>query len=76
MPQFNFGFMPLGDEWTLRRKTFANQYGRSVPNTFDAQRHAVATLLSNLYHAPEHWFEHLRLYVSLPLSLIAMLICI
>ncbi|VDC04845.1 unnamed protein product [Peniophora sp. CBMAI 1063] len=58
--KFNFGFMPANKAWSSRRRTFAAQFGRSVPQIYPSHSAAVMKLLRNLQAKPEAFMDHIQ----------------
>ncbi|KZV68643.1 cytochrome P450 [Peniophora sp. CONT] len=61
---FNYGFLTYGKQYSIRRRTFATQFGRTSPDTYPSHYFAVNNLLRSLHERPEGFMDHLQLHAS------------
>ncbi|KLO17671.1 cytochrome P450 [Schizopora paradoxa] len=62
---WNFGFMPYGDEWRRHRKVFVSKFGPGNVHIFNPiQERAVAQLLDRMLCTPKDFLDHLRLHAG------------
>ncbi|KAK1230180.1 hypothetical protein PQX77_006724 [Marasmius sp. AFHP31] len=58
---WNMGFMRYSDKWRLHRRTFHQFFQpRVLPEYYDIQRDATASLMSKLVSSPKNFFQHIR----------------
>ncbi|EJD05381.1 cytochrome P450 [Fomitiporia mediterranea MF3/22] len=63
--EWNFGFMPYGEEWRKYRRMFVGKFGASAAHIFNPIHERVSgLLLQRFLDTPEDFIDHLRLHAG------------